>query len=432
MKIAVIGSGYVGLTQSVCLANLGNDCIGVDIDEKKVKTLNSGIIPIYEPGLKDLLEINLKEKRLYFTTDLKKAVRESEVIFICVGTPENDDGSVDMRYVWQAAEEIGKAMNGYKVIVDKSTVPVGTADKVKAIIKKAYNGNFDIVSNPEFLREGAAIKDFFNPSRVIVGTNSKKARKAMVSIYRAVERTESPIFVTDIKSAELIKYASNAFLATKISFINELSRFAEKVGADIKHVAKGMGLDERIGSRFLQAGIGYGGSCFPKDVKGIINTAKENNMQLKILEAADLVNDEQRAFVLEKAMKALQDNVKGKTVAIWGLAFKPKTDDMRDAPSITIIQGLQKRGAKINAFDPVAQENAKKVMPNIGYFSNPYDAAKDADLLIVVTEWDQFRELDKKRLKALMRQPNIVDARNVYDPKEARAAGFNYYPIGRK
>lgn len=432
MKIAVIGSGYVGLTASVCFANLGNDCIGVDIDKKKVDSLNKGIIPIYEPGLKDLLEINLREKRVYFTQDLKKAVMGSDIVFICVGTPENDDGTVDMKYVYSAAESIGKAMNGYKVIVDKSTVPVGTADEVRKIIRKYYKGNFDVVSNPEFLREGAAIRDFFNPDRTIIGTNSKKAAKIMSSLYKAVERIEGPTVITDVYSAELIKYASNSFLATKISFINEISRYAEIVGADIKQVAKGMGLDRRIGSRFLQAGIGYGGSCFPKDVKGIINSAKSKGMTLKILGAVDKVNTEQRYLLLQKIYSHFDGDIKGKTIAIWGLSFKPKTDDIRNAPALTIAGELLQRGATVKAFDPVAQSNVKKTFPDIICAQTPYDVASQADLLIIATEWDQFRDIDKKRLKSLMKKPVIMDGRNIYDPKEIRKYGFKYVSIGRK
>ncbi|MCX6804175.1 MAG: UDP-glucose/GDP-mannose dehydrogenase family protein [Candidatus Diapherotrites archaeon] len=430
-NICVIGTGYVGFTASVCFANLGNDCIGVDINSDRVKSLNGGIPPIYETGLRELLEINLREKRLYYTTELKEAVKESEVIFICVGTPENSDGSVDLSQVYSVAESIGKAMNKYKVIVNKSTVPIGTAEAVKNIIKKNYSGEFDVVSNPEFLREGAAMKDFFNPDRIIIGTESEKAAEIMKHLYKAVERVENPIIVTDTKSAELIKYASNAYLATKISFINEIARYAEVVGADVTKVAKGMGLDKRIGSRFLHAGIGYGGSCFPKDVKGILYSAKSAGVELQIIKAVDKVNHEQPEFVLKKILLALK-TTKGKKVAVLGLAFKPKTDDVRNAPAETIIKKLIEAGVKISAFDPVAEDNFKKIFPQIEYFSNPYDTAKGADLLFISTEWDQFRDIDKKRLKSLMKQPIIVDGRNIYEPNEMKKAGFEYISVGRK
>ncbi len=429
-KIGIIGLGYVGFTASVCFANLGNDCIGVDIDKERVENLNKAIPPIYEPGLKELLDINLKEGRLIFTNDLNKAVKESEIIFICVGTPENDDGSIDMKYVYLAAEQIGCAMNGYKVIVDKSTVPVGTAEKVTEIISKNYKGEFDVVSNPEFLREGAAMKDFFNPDRTIIGTKSEKAQNVLKNLYKAIERTESPIIITDPRSAELIKYASNAFLATKVSFINEISRYCEAISADVGMVSKGMGLDKRIGSRFLHAGIGYGGSCFPKDVKGLISSAKEKGIELKILKEVDKVNLEQREIILQKIKNSLS-GAKNKKVAVWGLAFKPKTDDVRSAPAQTIIKNLIDEGAIITAFDPVAEKNFKKIFPQIKYSQNPYDAAKDADLLFISTEWDQFRDIDFEKLKSIMKKPVIVDGRNIYDPKEMRTRGFSYYCVGK-
>lgn len=432
MKITIIGTGYVGSVTGACLADLGNEITCLDIDKEKIEKFSKGIIPIYEPGLSDLVKRNVREKRLCFTTDSKKAIQSSDVIFIAVGTPSNEDGSVDMKYVESAARDIGKYMNGYKVIVDKSTVPVGTADKLKNIINDAQKEKheFDLVSNPEFLREGEAIKDFMNPDRIVIGVENGKAKSMMLDIYKGIERTGRPILVTNIKTSEMIKYASNAMLATRISFMNELARLCEKTGADIKMVAKGMGLDSRIGPRFLQAGVGYGGSCFPKDVKGIIDTGKEYGVEMKIVKAVDKVNEEQKKWILPKIEKELED-LKGKNIAIWGLAFKPKTDDMREAPSITIIEGLQKKGAKITAFDPEAEHVAKKILKNVAYVNDPYKAVEGADALVVVTEWDEFRNLDLEKIGLLMKKPVIFDGRNIYEPEEMKKAGFVYYGIGR-
>lgn len=433
MKISVIGSGYVGLTLGVCLANLGNDILCVDINKEKIENLKKGVLPIFEPGLKELLERNLLEKRISFTTSIKNGIQNSSVIFIAVGTPPDKDHRADLSFVKSVAKDIGMYIDDYKVIVNKSTVPVGTADMVKKIIKENQSKpiDFDVVSNPEFLREGKAVKDFNNPDRIVIGTDSEKAKKIMLSIYQQLERAGKPILITDVKTAELIKYASNAFLATKISFINELSHLSEKVGADIKLVAKGMGLDSRIGPRFLQAGIGYGGSCFPKDVKALIQTMKDKQCATELLDAVESVNNRQKTSLIPK-IKSLLKDVDGKKIAIWGLSFKPDTDDMREAPSIEIIKELQGSGAVIRAFDPAAMKEAKKVLKNIEYAENPYDVLKGCSLLLILTEWDEFRELDKNKIKSLLKEPNIVDGRNLYDPKQMRDLGFNYMGVGRK
>lgn len=432
MKIACVGVGYVGLVVGVCLADLGNEVIGVGVDKKKAENLNKGIVPIYEPGLKDILDRNLKERRIFFTTDIKKAIEEAEVIFIGVGTPPGKDHRADLSQVLDVAAKIGKHMTGYRVVVDKSTVPVGTADLVTETIRKNQKEphEFDVVSNPEFLREGEALGDFTIPDRIVVGVNSERARKVMEQVYKGIARTDRPLVFTDVKSAEIIKYASNSMLASRISFMNQLSHLCEKVGGDIKQVAKGMGLDSRIGPRFLQAGVGYGGSCFPKDVKALIQTMKEHGCDTSILEAVEDVNHKQKLSAIPK-LKRLLPQLKGKTIAIWGLAFKPKTDDMREAPSIIIINSLQKNGAKVRAFDPVAQETAKRVLKNVEYVKDPYDAVKEADALIIVTEWNEFRNLDKEKVKCLMKSPNVVDGRNVYDPREMEELGFNYIGVGR-
>lgn len=433
MKICVVGSGYVGLVASACFADLGNSVIGVDIDEKKVKDLNKSIIPIYEPGLSDILKRNLKQGTVKFTTDIKKGVQESDIIFLAVGTPQGDhDYKADLSAVYAVAKSIGQNINGYKVIVDKSTVPVGTADEVTQIIKDNMKEKhtFDVVSNPEFLREGEAIGDFMMPDRIVVGADTEKARKVMEDLYKGIVRVQHPILFTDVKTAELIKYASNAMLATRISFMNELSKLCESTGGDIKMVAKGMGLDSRIGPRFLQAGVGYGGSCFPKDVKALIATLEDNGCSAEILRAVEDVNEQQKRSLLPKVKKMIPD-LKGKKIAVWGLAFKPKTDDMREAPSVVVIDQLQKEGAKIHAFDPEAQEVAKKMISDVDFFPNPYDCVKDCDGLVIITEWNIFRDLDKKELKKLLKHPVIIDGRNVYDPWEMKELGFKYLGVGR-
>ena len=432
MKIAVIGTGYVGLTLGTCLAELGNDVICVDVDEDKVNGLNNGKVPIYEPGLDDMLERNFKGKRISFTIDVKNAIESSDVIFIAVGTPPGKDHKADLSFVRQVAKDIGIYMNGYKVIVDKSTVPVGTAQLVRDIVKDNQSSDidFNVVSNPEFLREGTAINDFMNPDRVVVGVDSEKARKIMENIYKGVARVNRPIMFTDTKSAEIIKYASNAMLATRISFMNEIAKLCEKAGGDVKEVAKGMGFDSRIGPRFLQAGVGYGGSCFPKDVKALAQTMNDYEVESKILQAVEEVNFEQKKSLLPKIKKLIPE-LNGKTIAIWGLAFKPKTDDMREAPAIVVIEQLQGEGAKIRAFDPEAEESAKKMLKDVEYVNDPYDAIKDADALVIVTEWNDFRNLDKGKMKELLKEPIIIDGRNVYEPKEMMELGFNYIGVGR-
>ncbi|MBI2140028.1 UDP-glucose/GDP-mannose dehydrogenase family protein [Candidatus Woesearchaeota archaeon] len=432
MNIAIIGTGYVGLVTGTCLANLGNNVICIDIDKNKIDSLKNGVMPIYEPGLKEMVERNAKEKRISFTTSLKEGMGSADIIFIAVGTPQGKDGSADLQYVFKVAEDIGKEIDSYKVIVDKSTVPVGTAEKVKAIISKNLKKPvpFDVVSNPEFLREGKAIKDFLSPDRVVVGVESEKAKSAMAKLYRPLERTGRPVFFTGIKSAEMIKYASNAFLAAKISFINELSHFAEKMGADIKVVAAGMGMDERIGPRFLQAGIGYGGSCFPKDVQALMRSMKDNSCPALILGAVEEVNERQKLSLIQKIRDAL-GSLEGKKIAVWGLAFKPDTDDMREAPSLVIIPKLQEQGAKIAAFDPAAMEEAKKHFSGIAYGNDPYGVLEGADALVILTEWDEFRELDLEKVKSSLKSPNVIDGRNMYDPKEMKAMGFVYRSIGR-
>lgn len=432
MKITMIGTGYVGLVTGTCLAGLGNNVICVDINQDKINKLNNGIVPIYEPGLKDLIETNIKEKRISFTTNIQYGIKESDVIFIAVGTPSDDKGNADLSFVCDVAKNIGKYMNKYTVIVDKSTVPVGTSDIVKKIIKEnqKIDIEYDLISNPEFLREGEAIKDFMNPDRIVIGYETEKSRKIMEKIYSGIERTGKPIMYTDIKSAELIKYASNAMLATRISFMNMLAPLCEKVNANIKEVSKGLGLDSRIGPRFLQAGVGYGGSCFPKDIKALIKTLEENNCNADLLNAVENINELQKRCIIPK-IKSVLGNLKGKTIAIWGLAFKPKTDDMREAPSIKIIGELQKLGANIKAFDPIAENNAKKILKNIEYGNNPYNTIKDCDALVIVTEWDEFRQLDLELVKSLLKTPIIIDGRNIYDPKEMETYGFKYISIGR-
>ncbi|NOZ80750.1 MAG: UDP-glucose/GDP-mannose dehydrogenase family protein [DPANN group archaeon] len=432
MDIAVIGTGYVGLVAGTCLAKLGNTIWNVDVDEAKIAKLRKGEMPIYEPGIADVMRLNVKEHRQFFSTDIKEAVEKAEVIFIAVGTPQSDDGQADLRYVLQVARDIGRYMNGYKVIVDKSTVPIGTADHVKATIKEhqQHPHLFDMVSNPEFLREGQALHDFMQPDRIVLGVESEKAKNVMYRIYRGIERTGKPILFTDIKSAEMIKYASNAMLATRISFMNMLSPLCEKVGADVKMVAKGMGLDSRIGPRFLQAGIGYGGSCFPKDVRAMMHSLKAEGCDASLLDAVDSINDRVRAAFVQK-VKDHYGSLKGLTFGAWGLAFKPNTDDMREAPSITIIRALQKEGASFVAFDPVAQETASKVLDDLSFVDNPYDAAKGVDGLILFTDWDQFRQLDMMKIKSSMKQPVLFDGRNVFDPHVMKENGFVYYGTGR-
>jgi UDPglucose 6-dehydrogenase len=432
MHISVIGTGYVGLVTGTCFAEFGNDVICVDIDKDKINNLNKGIFPIYEPGLDVLVSKNTKEGRLVFTTEMKRAVENSLVIFIAVGTPPKDDGAADMKYVENAAKDIAKFLNGYKVIVNKSTVPVGSGKWIQKIIKEnlTQDYHFSVVSNPEFLREGSAIEDFMRPDRVVIGAESSEAIAIMKDLYSPLYLIETPFVITNLETAELIKYASNAFLATKVSFINEIANFCDIIGADVHHVALGMGLDNRIGKKFLHPGPGYGGSCFPKDTNALLQLGQKYDYNFKIVRSVVQVNDQQHNFMINKIKKAT-GGVKDKTLGILGLSFKPNTDDMREAPSISIIQGLLKDGAIIKAFDPVAMKEAKKALPNIIFCRDTYEAAKDCDALIFITEWNQFRSLNLDKIKHLMKSPTIVDLRNIYEPEKMREKGFSYTCVGR-
>jgi len=429
MKISVIGCGYVGLSTATVLAELGNNVIGADIDKEKIERLNKGIMPIFEPGLKELVERNLKEKRLRFTHNNKEAIEHAEVIFICVGTPPKANGETNLKYIEAVAKEIAQVMNSYKVIVHKSTVPVETGEKVKKIIKENINQSiyFDVVSNPEFLREGTAIKDTMEPDRIVIGADSKKAIEIMKRLYSPVK---SPLIITDIRSAELIKHASNSFLATKISFINAIAQICELSEADVEKVAEGMGYDKRIGRAFLNAGIGYGGFCFPKDVQAFIKIAEQYGYDFQLLKATHNINQEQKQNFLKKVKNALKD-IKNKKIGVLGLSFKPNTDDMRFAPSVHIIQELQKENAKIKAYDPEAMEKAKQILNDVEFCKDPYEAAKGSDALLILTEWNEFKELDLTKIKSLLKNPIIIDGRNIYNPEELRKEGFTYISIGR-
>jgi UDPglucose 6-dehydrogenase len=429
----MIGTGYVGLVTGTCFAEFGNDVICVDIVKEKIDKLNRGELPIYEPGLDDMVAKNAAEGRLKFTTDLKQAVEQSLVIFIAVGTPQAEDGSADMRYVEAVTKDIARYMNDYKVIVNKSTVPVGAGKLIKKLIQENQPKPvvFSVASNPEFLREGSAIEDFMRPNRVVIGTEDERAADVMRDLYKPLYLIETPIVMTDLASAELTKYAANAFLAVKIGFINEIANLCERVGADVHDVAKGMGLDQRIGSKFLHPGPGYGGSCFPKDTRALLNIAKKNEYRFKIVEAAVEVNDQQRILMLEK-IKNTVGSLRGKTIAVLGLAFKPNTDDMREAPSIDIIAGLQKEGARIKAYDPVAMHEARKVLNDVEFADDTYSAISGADALVFLTEWNQFRSLDLDKIKRLLKTPLIIDLRNIYDPPRVRESGFTYIAVGRR
>ncbi len=435
MKLSFLGTGYVGLVSGACMAEIGHTVICADVDKTKIAKLKKGVIPIYEIGLEEVVERNVKEGRLSFTTDLKEAIQESDVVFMAVGTPEDPvTGEADLKYVFSAAEAFGKHLNGYKLFVDKSTVPVGTAEKVERVIKEASKGKhlFEVVSNPEFLREGAAVKDFLNPDRIVVGTSSAKAKKIMEQVYRPIARSGRPLMLTDVRSAEIIKYAANSFLAMKITFINEVANFCESAGGNVKEVARGLGYDNRIGSRFLYAGIGYGGSCFPKDVKAFIKTGHEFQSHFRLLEMVDEVNTSQRLRPFVKLKELWGEKMKDKTVAVWGLAFKPRTDDVREAAALMNISELLDAGAKVRAFDPVAMENAAKALTekNLTYVKKAVDALKGADALIIATEWDEFRVVDYTDLKKHMKGSVIYDGRNVLERSEAEAAGFTYYGVG--
>jgi UDPglucose 6-dehydrogenase len=431
MKIAVVGTGYVGLVAGACLAENGNAVICVDKDQTKIATLEAGRMPIYEPGLEEMVRRNATEKRLTFTTNLKDAVRASEIVFIAVGTPQGEDGSADLQHVLGVAHEIGKAIEQYTIVVDKSTVPVGTAKKVRAAIAEETTVPFSVVSNPEFLKQGAAIDDFMKPDRVVIGCDEERAGEMMRALYAPFTRTGAPIMVMDTPSAELCKYAANAMLATRISFMNEISNVCERVGADAEAVRKAVGSDRRIGPSFLFPGIGYGGSCFPKDVKAMLKSAADEGYDFKILHAVEAVNVLQKSVLVEKMVAHFGD-MKGKTVALWGLAFKPKTDDMREAPAITIVEKLLAMGASIRAYDPEATETARKVFGDkITYCSHNYDALTGADALAVVTEWNEFREPDFNKIKELLKTPVVFDGRNIYSPEQMRGLGFEYFSIGR-
>lgn len=431
MKITVIGTGYVGLVAGTCLADMGNEVICIDNNAEKVETLQKGFVPIYEPGLEELIKANVNEGRLFFSTDLKTAVEKSEVCFIAVGTSQGEDGSCDLQYVLNVARDIAKYMNGYKVIVDKSTVPVGTAEKVTELIKANTDYPFDVVSNPEFLKQGNAVDDFLSPDRVIIGSNSDRATKIMQDIYSPFFRTGNRIIVMDVKSAEMTKYAANSFLATKISFMNEVANLCEKVGADAEMVRIGISTDSRIGNKFLFPGLGYGGSCFPKDVKALIKTGAENNCEMNIISAADMANKNQRNLFIQKITNRFGRDLTGKTIGIWGLAFKPKTDDMREAPAITIINSLLNMGAKVRAYDPKAVESAKFYFGDrIIYTKSSYEALEDADCMLLLTEWNEFRRPDFERIKKLLKNPVIFDGRNQYDSERLIERGFEYYQVG--
>jgi UDPglucose 6-dehydrogenase len=432
MNIAIIGSGYVGLITGACFAEFGLHVNCVDNDEKKIKSLKKGIVPFYEPGLEELLQRNIKAKRMHFTSNIAEAVDSSLVVFIAVGTPPRGDGSAEMKYVEGVAKEIAKHINSYKVIVTKSTVPVGTGEKVRKIISKNLKESidFDVVSNPEFLREGAGIEDFMRPNRIVIGASSDQAIAIMKDLYRPLYLIETPIIITNVKTAELIKYASNAFLATKISFINEIANLCETVGANVQTVAKAMGIDRRIGSKFLHAGPGYGGSCFPKDTLALLQIGKEHSVNLGIIDATVKANKYQKERAAKKIISTI-GRVKGKTFCILGLSFKPNTNDLRDAPSLHIIHKLLKAGAKIRAYDPVAMQDAKKEIPHITYCKDAYDAAKKADAVVIVTEWNQFRNLDLKKIKNIAKGKFFFDLRNIYEPKKLLGMGFQYYSVGR-
>jgi len=432
MKISVIGTGYVGLVVGTCFAETGNDVICVDIDVRKVQMLRKGKSPIYEPGLEELLKKNLAEKRLTFTTDIEGAIRKGEVIFLALPTPPSEDGSADLRHVLSVAEVISRAMNGYKVVVNKSTVPVGTADKVRAVIAKKAKFDFDVVSNPEFLKEGAAVNDFMKPDRIVVGSRSPRAIEIMQDLYAPFIRTGNPVIVMDERSSEMTKYAANAFLATKISFMNEIANLCERVGADVDMIRKGIGTDPRVGMQFLFAGTGYGGSCFPKDVSALAMTADEYEYDFKILAAVEWVNKQQRVLFAKKVLSYFKNNLKGKTIAVWGLSFKPNTDDMREAPSVTVIKELLKHKAHVHVHDPVANEEAKKHLgSSVKYFAGNYEPLKGADALVVMTEWNEFRRPDFEKMRSLMRGHVIFDGRNIYNPDVLRELGFTYFGIGR-
>jgi UDPglucose 6-dehydrogenase len=435
MKISVFGTGYVGLVVGACLAENGNHVIAVDIDEDKIARLKRGEIPIYEPGLSELVARNVAEERLTFTTDFDHAVVSSKILFVAVGTPQGEDGSADMSHVLSVAKGIARAMNERKIVVLKSTVPVGTNRKVKETIASATEYSVGVVSNPEFLKEGAAIDDFLRPDRVVIGTDEPETAEVMEELYRPFVRTGNPILTMDPESAELTKYAANAMLASRISFMNEIARLCEKVGADVSQVRRAVGSDRRIGHAFLFPGVGYGGSCFPKDIRALLRTARDAGLELKIVEATETVNEEQKLFLLSKIRQHFGGDLEGKTVALWGLAFKPRTDDMREAPALALIRGLVREGARVQAYDPEAMKEAraqlKDVDSHVTYCRKSYDACEGADALVLATEWNEFREPDFDRIRKLLRRPVVFDGRNIYNPETLKALGFAYFGVGR-
>ena len=438
MKVGVVGTGYVGLVTGTCFAETGNDVLCVDIDEQKVEKMRNGIVPIYEPGLEILFERNIKEDRLKFTTDLYEAVRNSEIVFLCLPTPQDADGSADLKYVLGVADDIGKLFKaepnlGFKILIDKSTVPVGTSDRVRSAIKNyAPDFAFDVASNPEFLREGMAVDDFMKPERVIIGTGNERTKTLLNLLYEPFVRSGNPIYFMDERSAEITKYAANSFLATKISFMNEIANLCELTGADVDKVRIGVGSDSRIGKRFLFPGVGYGGSCFPKDVSALVNTSNENNYDFKILKSVISVNKYQVELFFQKIVNHYKGQISGKHFAVWGLSFKPNTDDVRDAPAISLIKKLLEKGASVSAYDPEAMETSKKILGDkITYAKNSYSALENADSLIIVTEWNEFRTPDFDKIKNLLNESLIFDGRNLYDPLKMREKQFTYYSIGR-
>jgi UDPglucose 6-dehydrogenase len=433
MRIAMIGAGYVGLVSGACFSDFGHHVSCIDSDEEKVTALNSGVIPIHEPGLADLVASNVRQGRLTFGSDMKSVVGNAEVVFIAVGTPSRrGDGHADLSYVYAAAAEIARALSQFTVIVTKSTVPVGTSDEVERLMREQNPaGEFAVVSNPEFLREGAAIRDFKHPDRIVIGTDNARARKVITEVYRPLHLNAPPILYTDRRTAELTKYAANSFLATKVAFINEIADLAEKVGANVQEVARGMGLDNRIGSKFLHAGPGFGGSCFPKDTMALIKTGHDNETPLRIIETVVAVNDQRKRAMARKVANAFGGNLRGKSIAVLGVTFKPNTDDMRDAPSIPLITALQDMGAEVRVFDPVGMSQARKVLENVTFCDDAYHCAKGAHALVIVTEWEQFRALDLKELASIMASSVIVDLRNIYSPEEVMRNGFHYCGVGR-